>query len=311
MNLVPIPRSPGWVARALHGGVSETIQARSFLAILVGSLLLTSIMALQGFGMAAAGILLMFASLAYGFVIREGSRHDRSTWFAEGVMKRGWQLAVCLAIGLLLVSPWLLSRGGPGHPPRFTKTGLLLTIAAVIVIPMIMLGTFARDNSGRGGFRVVFSTLLRHPIATLMALAVVPTAFVALEAILIEVARYQEIYPFLVIDLFPRPDSVRYQFGMPYIGADDYRAFPLAFYEQIHLTRIRQGYSLILGVTGSLASQTDNGFNPWGIYMTPRGYHWVRFFYVGVFALGMLAALAVQARWLGLLATLRTRRTAS
>ncbi|MDX2038508.1 MAG: hypothetical protein SFX72_17815 [Isosphaeraceae bacterium] len=312
---VPIPREPGWVVRALRRGVREALQAQVFMGILAGACVAAAILMLPGFGLYVAGGVAAIGVAAYGYAARSASRDERSAWTKESWILQAWRVLLCVSVGALMVLPWIFWNGGIGDPPRFTRTGLLIVSAAAVVLPLVILGSFARDIQGRSGFGLVFRTLIRHPFASACALAILPAAFIAAEIVLTLTMRYQEVYPFFLLDLFPKPQGFFYHFSLPYYDAEggwlEHMALPMSYYSNLHRTRLGQGYTFVMGMIGSVTIGTDNGFNPWGIYLTPRGFARLQFFYTSLISLVMLTALAVQARWLGLLSTLNTRRSVS
>ena len=72
-----------------------------------------------------------------------------------------------------------------------------------------------------------------------------------------------------------------------------------------------QGYTLIGAIPASLAMDTSNGLYLGAISLNPKSYLAHRMFFTLVIVTCMLCALAVQARWLGLLSTIDSRRSAS
>ena len=78
----------------------------------------------------------------------------------------------------------------------------------------------------------------------------------------------------------------------------------------VYVDAVRRGYTLIGAIPASLALGVSNGYDTTSIYINPNAYRTLRILFTLVIATGMLAALAVQARWLGLLATMDSRRTA-
>jgi hypothetical protein len=57
--------------------------------------------------------------------------------------------------------------------------------------------------------------------------------------------------------------------------------------------------------------ETSHGFDPYVVSLTRQEYFQVRILFTLFIVSVMLAVLAVQARWLGLLSTMDTRRTAA
>ena len=70
---------------------------------------------------------------------------------------------------------------GLGHAPRFTTFGVLLALLGSWVLPLAMFLTYARNDRGPLGWRRGGSLLLRYPLATFLALVIVPLGVVVAE----------------------------------------------------------------------------------------------------------------------------------
>jgi hypothetical protein len=295
--------------------VNETLNWQNFLILVAGACLTVALLSLPGYGWYVATPFAAAGVGAYGFAIRAASRDERSDWAKEKRWVQAWRLVLCLGTGVLLVLPWLSYRGATGDPPHFTRLGLVFSLIAAAVVPSLLLASFARDRRGKGGWRLLARTFVKHPIAFPFAVAFLPLSFVGLELLLTLMMRYQEVYQFFLVDLLPRPPEIFYSYGLPYVEMDygriEFLVLPMSYFTKLHLTRLSEGYNLVMGLLGSISLNSDNGFNPWSIRFTPQGFGRLRFFYTSVVGLVMLSALAVQARWLGLLSTLHTRRSAS
>jgi hypothetical protein len=307
---VPVPKAPvGWVARVLRRGARDVLEARTFTLLVLGSFLVTAALLIPGNGCWTAAVALTFVGLGYGELVRRGSSPDWSNRPRISLWARLWRIGLCGVAAFAMVSPWLLARGYHATAsPRMTRLGVSLALLAASVLPLLMLATFAHDARGRGPRRLVFSTIGRHPVAVLGALALVPLSLIVLECILYATTRYQGIFSFLVLDLFPKPDSVHPSYGIPYFGWSDYRAFPESVYVGMYAERLRQGYSFVTALPASVAIQTNNGFAPFAALMSDLKYLGIRVFFTFVVVMSVLAVMAVQSRWLGLLSSMDSRR---
>lgn len=307
---VPVPKPPvGWVARVLRRGARDVLEARTFTMLILGSFVVTAARSIPGNGCWTAAVGLTVVGLGYGELVRRGSSADWSHRPKLSLWAKLWRLGLCGLAAFAMVSPWMLAQGNYATgSPRMTRVGVSLALLAASAFPLLMLGTFAADASKRGPFRLVVSTIGRHPVGVLGALALVPLALIGLECLLYATTRYEGIFSFLVLDLFPKPDTVHPFYGIPYFGWSDYREFPESVYVGMYAERLRQGYSFVTALPASLAIRTNNGFNPWAMVMSDLRYLGIRAFGTLVVVMSVLAVMAVQARWLGLLSSMDSRR---
>ena len=307
---VPVPKPPvGWVARVLRRGARDVLDAWTFALLALGSFVVTAALLIPGNGCWTAAVGLTIVGLGYGELVRRGSSPDwshRPRLSGRAVL---WRLTLCGLAALAMVSPWLLARGNfATGSPRMTRAGVMLALLAASALPLLMLGTFAQDARRRGAARLVASTIGRHPVAVLGALALVPLSLIALECLLYATTRYEGTFSFLVLDLFPKPDAVHPWYGIPYFGWSDFREFPESVYVGMYADRLRQGYSFVTALPASLAIGTNNGFNPWALVMSDLKYLGIRALGTLGVVMSVLAVMAVQARWLGLLSSMDSRR---
>jgi hypothetical protein len=307
---VPVPKAPvGWVAQVLRRGARDVLEARTFTLLVLGSFLVTAALLIPGNGCWTAAVALTVVGLGYGELVRRGSSPDWSNRPRISLWAWLWRIGLCGFSAFTMVSPWMLAQGyyATGSP-RITRVGVSLALLAASALPLLMLATFAKDVRGRGARQLVLSTIARHPIALLGALAIVPLSLIALEGILYATTRYQGIFAFLVLDLFPKPDTVHPFYGIPYFGWSHYTHFPESVYIGMYADRLRQGYSFVTALPASLAIQTKNGFDPFAVLMSDLKYLGVRVFFTFVVVMSVLAVMAIQARWLGLLSSMDSRR---
>ncbi len=169
-------------------------------------------------------------------------------------------------MGTALVLP-LFIAAVRDTPPRVTPAGLGIATACILILPLLMLATYLPEGSVRDRVRVIGDMLRRHPMAVLAALLALPLSLVAIELMLLVLARATATLPFLVIDVFPPRDSITVLFGrMPYymtspkretwveIG-DAWDSVIFGLYGQ----SLRQGYTLLGAIPASLALGRTSG----------------------------------------------------
>jgi hypothetical protein len=307
---IPAPKAPvGWVARVLTQGVQDALEARTFTLLVLGSFLVTAALLIPGNGCSTAAVALTFIGLGYGELVRRGSTPDWSNRPRISPPARAWRIVLCGLAAFTMVSPWMLAQGyyATGSP-RMTRLGVSLALLAASAFPLLMLATFAQDVRGRGPRRLVFSTIVRHPIALIAALSLVPLTLIALEYVLYATTQYEGIFSFLVLDLFPKPNDVHPLYGIPYFGWSPYTSYPDSIYVGMYTERLRQGYSFVTALPASVAIRSNNGFHTIGGVMSDLKYLGIRVIFTFVMVMSVLAVMAVQARWLGLLSSMDSRR---
>ncbi len=322
---VPVPVAPGdWVARLLRMGARQVLEARTFTLIAVGAVLVTLAMAMPALigtraagwlarvvpnaGVWVAALALALVMTGYGELLRRGSQGDWTARPAIGLGERAWRTLVCSLAGVALALPLLLASASR-TPPRTTLGGLAVAAGLIAVFPLVMLATYAARGPVRGRAGMVGATLVRHPVAVVATLLLLPISILAIELALVTMTRIHGSFSFLALDLFPRNPLYQPIFGIPYIGTHDYRLFPERVMTEVYGGGLRGGYSLIGAIPPSLALGTSNGFNTWAVHMGEAGYFRLRMALTVFIVTTMLASLAVQARWLGLLSTMDTRRS--
>jgi hypothetical protein len=307
---VPVPKAPvGWVARVLRRGARDVLEARTFTLLVLGSFLVTAALLIPGNGCWTAAVALTFVGLGYGELVRRGSSPDWSNRPRISLRARLWRIGLCGVAAFAMVSPWMIAQGNfATGSPRMTRLGVSLALLAASAFPLLMLATFAHDVRGQGPRRLVLSTIARHPFAVIGALSLVPLSLIALEYILYVTTRYEGIFSFLVLDLFPKPDTVHPFYGIPYFGWSHYTEFPESVYVGMYTEGLRQGYSFVTALPASVAIHANNGFDPFAMVMSDLKYLGIRVFFTFVVVMSVLAVMAVQARWLGLLSSMDSRR---
>ena len=155
-------------------------------------------------------------------------------------------------------------------------------------------------------------------MAVLAALLIVPLSLPLIEAAVFVATRITSTFSFMLFDLFPQREGVRTLYRIPYYAPGELRMNWVDFREASdshilgsYTDSLRHGYTLLGAIPASLAMNTSNGFFCESIGLSPQGYLAHRMFFTMMIVTGMLSALAVQARWLGLLSTMDSRRSAA
>jgi hypothetical protein len=328
---VPVPVAPGgWVARLLRMAARQILDSRIVTLLVFGAILVTLSLALScldhPLGLAAkargvnpgvwsAALALGLVMVGYGELLRRGCQGDWTPRPHVGLLTMAWRGVICLAMGTALVLP-LFIAAVRDTPPRVTPAGLAIAAACILFLPLLMLATYLPEGSARARVRVIVAMLRRHPLAVLASLLALPLSLVAIELLLLLVARATYTLSFLVIDVFPPRDSITVLFGrMPYYMtspvrdswveiADAQDSVVFGLYGQ----SLRRGYTLLGAIPASLALGRTSGYDTIAMHTWPWVYFAYRLGYTLLIVAGVLGALAVQARWLGLLSTIDSRR---
>ncbi len=329
---VPVPVAPGgWVARLLRIAARQILDARIVTLLTVGAVLVTLSLSLSCLdhpvghavkargvnpGVWSAALALGFVMVGYGELLRRGCQGDWTPRPHVGLLTMAWRAVICLGMGTALVLP-LFIAALRDTPPRVTAAGLAVAAACILALPLLMLGTYFPNGSMGDRARVIGSMLRRHPVAVLASLLALPLSLVAIELVLLVVGRVTLTLAFLTVDVFPPRESITVLFRMPYymtsparetwVDVGDARdSVIFGLYGQ----SLRQGYTLLGAIPASLALGRTTGYDPAFILHTgPWVYLAYRMGYTLLIVAGMLSALAVQARWLGLLSTIDSRRS--
>jgi hypothetical protein len=230
------------------------------------------------------------------------------------------------AAAVALVAPLIVRNGGHLLPPAEPVAGafrlMLLTLLGGLVVPVALMAAFAHDRCGPLPVGLALAALWRHKAATLCALLVVPLGLLLVEGAVAFVAWEQDYLPILVADLFP-PPRVEARGDGPYMIA----SYDGAVSEESispgrgNLSRtyalgLRRGFTLVGEVPASLAlgpmPRADSvaflPTTPAWFYVEPAPYLAFRVILSVLILTSAGLLLAVQARWLGLIAALDPRR---
>ena len=154
---VPVPVVPGgWVARLLTVTAKQILEARLFTLLWVGGVLVTLALSITSLGVRlgpgvqawmpypgvwAAGLAVALVMVGYGELLRRGSQGDWTTPAATAPWPRAWRGVICLGAGVALVMPLIIASASQ-VTPRLTPAGLGIALAAILVLPLVMLGTY-------------------------------------------------------------------------------------------------------------------------------------------------------------------------
>jgi hypothetical protein len=268
-------------------------------------------------GVWAAGLALGLVMVGYGELLRRGSEGDWTPHHAVRPLALAWRGFICLGVGIALILPLIIASAGQ-TPPRLTPVGFVIAIGATLVLPLVMLGTYYPTGSVSDRLRLVGSMLRRHPMAVLASLLILPLSLPAIEVLLFALTRLSTFFSFLLLDLFPMEDGVRTLGGIPYFAPSevrikwiDFRHASDALVLGTYARSLGQGYTLLGAIPASLAMDTSNRLALGSVDLGVATYLALRMFFTLVIAACMLGVLAVQARWLGLLSTIDSRRSAA
>jgi hypothetical protein len=306
---VPVPRSAERAYRVIHDGLQDVFEARWPFVLFLGAAALTGVLCVPGIGVPLATLILFLGALGYGELIRQCGIDfwDFDDWKEPSQLLR--RVGVAALFGLGVAAPMLLSRGGFGESPRFTTLGLLVGLAGTMILPVLMFLIYARDEKGPLGWRRGRDVLIRYPVATFLALLLVPLGVVASELVLIAITSWQGMFPFLVLDLFPGSDYFAEQYKIPRYGNYTKPELPDVRFFHLYLRRLHHGYTLTAALPASLSKKTFIVASPWTLDYSDSGYLTARAIYSQMSTMIIFVFMALQARWLGAISTLDSRQS--
>jgi hypothetical protein len=228
-------------------------------------------------------------------------------WLARGTL--------ALAASLALVAPLLVRNRGHALPPAGAAPGVLgllaLALLGWLVFPVVMLAAYARDSRGPLSPRRALARLAQHPLATLAALLIVPLGLLATEALVAVLAWEQGQLPMIVADLFPPPRLVHLDDGPRLYFDFDGTVLVANCGESldtlipVYRYGLRRGFTLIGTIPASLSIWRARTLtNLWMFKVAPEKYLTTRIALTFLVAWAAGILLTIQARWLGLIATL-------
>jgi hypothetical protein len=339
---VPYPRVTGRLARAFADAVRGTLRAETVGVVLGGAAVVTAALLVPGAGpWLALGLIGAAAVWGYGALV-VGARPEAPAGAGgpdgapgepagEGRAGRGvpgvvGRLLLGGAAAVALVAPLIARNGGHLLPPIEPVTGafrlMLLTLLGGLVVPVALLATFAHDRRGRLPAGLALAALRRHKAATLAALLVVPLGLLLVEGVVAFVAWDGDYLPILVADLFPTPRLEARDDGMyaitRYDGAvgEQHLVGGIGDLNRAYACALRRGFTLVGEVPASLAlgqmpraaSVAFLDKTPLLYAVKPAPYLAFRLLLSVMILTSAGLLLAVQARWLGLIAALDPRR---
>ena len=318
MVLVPFPRQGARVAQELSDGALGVIKGPGFTSIFAAAVLITALMAIPIYGLWCAGIGLILAGFAYAEIIRRISRgpvEEPEPGWARTLLPRSvpvFILSLLMAAGTVI--PLWLWKADLHRSPHWDGTGRAIAILAWTVVPLLLWLTNSSDRNGRLGVGRCLKLAARHPLALLLALAVVPASLVIVEA------GFGLIFfiipgnlPFFALDYMPMPQlkekPVIFQ-GIPHFLGIDYRSYPQSPFIHAYFDGLRHGYTFAGAIPASLSLPTRAGLSSSAIGLYPPLYGAARVLLSMTVVTCLLTAFAIQARWLGAIPALEKRRPA-
>ena len=305
-------------------GARQLFEARTCAFLAVGATVVTLALSLPHLGpigripigrppLANPGIWLAAMALGlvmagYGELLRRGSEGDWTPRPRLGPATRAWRALICLGSGLALMLPLLVASASRSIP-RVTWPGLAIASLPILLLPLVMLATYAGKGPIRDRVAMVAAMWMRHPRAVLASILILPLTTLAIEGALCASTLCYRPLSFLLLDLCPSPEFLQNKAGIPIVLANDFRTAPTPLIGEVYVDELRRGYSLLGAIPASLVMPTSYGFDPHTIALSRLEYLRLRVGLTLVIVTAMLAVLAVQARWLGLLSTVDFRRS--
>ncbi len=307
---VPIHVAPGdWVAKLLKMGAKQLLEAQTVSLLAIGAALVVLSLQIPQFGVWSAACALTIVMIGYGELLRRGSQGDWTRQPHVTMRMRGWRAVLCVTSAIGLTLPLIVAWGHQAQP-RVTTPGLLIAGVACLVVPLVMLGTYAPTGSLQDRMKLIGAMVRRHPFATLCSLLLLPASLIAVELVTLETLRWNEWFRYFVSDLFPLPAGTVRINGRLFFGSVDFISLPTGeSFDRSYASGLRHGYTFTGSIAASLALPITNNLTPFAVFKQAHYYLWVRILFTSFTVTCMLSALAVQARWLGLLSTLDSRRT--
>jgi hypothetical protein len=300
----------GRLTRLYLAQLGMVLSAQRIFLTLLAAALAACVMAIPRAGLILALGLLTYSVSRYrsalglsgsmgGPVNTPDSRYD---WLS---LTKYW--AWNLVAGLILISPFLLRHGvmdslGWLVPLR----GWAVAIAAAIswlVFPLGMLATSARGPAGPVSAGRAIRALGWHPVAAVLALLVVPLGLVLIEALLWLITWQQAWVGVFVTDMFPTMDNDHFEIGGRMHLTLAPQIMPDWLSAEYYFHGFRHGYTLLGSIAASVFRGINTRFSPRRIPFHAYQYLSVRILFTTLILTGVVTLLHLQARWLGLLAS--------
>lgn len=291
---VPLPQVRRLAFRVLWRGLGEVFKLSVLGPIAAGALVLTVLLIVPLNGVVQALLVLGLAGIGYGELIRRGEMASIGT---TGKVVRGILTVVIASLGMV---PWFCvpPRLAMGRPPTLTWVGIAVGVVLGVVVPLALVALWAPKP-----WKAVQS-VLRHPIAALATLLVLPVGLALVELVAIGITSWLGMLSFYVVDLYPDAIKIHSRFGISNGG--NYTA--LFFVDRQHFRmyehHLTHGIPLTIALPASLAQTKHVSLSLWSIDRTDEWYVLVRAAHTLIILAGGLLVLAVQGLWLGLVARL-------
>jgi hypothetical protein len=342
---VPYPRQQGRLVQALADAAVTALRPPTLLFVAAGAMLITATLLVPGGGPWMALLLMVVAAWGYEdqfcFGIRLLERNsperprgpditqDAVPESPTGMPARAsplWWVIVRVILGAVsvgvLVAPFVIRNQGYLLPPARSSPRVLafveLALLGWLMIPLVSFTVMARDRIGPLPPRLALAALVRHPAATLAAVLVLPLGLVLIEGLLIVIAWQQGQLPLMILDNFPPPRLVRAEDGRHALFNYDGRVFDLQSMGrpedliQLYPRGLRRGFTLLGTIPLSLSvGRVEVRVSPRRFQVQPAQYMATRIAATALILTGAGLLLTIQARWLGLIAALDSRRPAA
>ncbi len=304
------------VARELSDGALTVIKGPGLHLILAGAALITAALFVPTYGVWCSILVLASGLAACGeFVgrISERGTEDLSGGWGESLLPRSApKIALCLLLASGIAVPLWWVNSGLHRSPHLNLSGASILAATWVVGPFLMLLTFGRrDADARLGLRRCLELWAKHPFAMGLSVAIVPVLLTTAELVVGSLLYLHGELPFFALDFMPMPRApeapVIYN-GIPHYRQIDFRGLPSSVFERGYLAGLRQGYSFLGAIPASLSRPTSAELDASeGIHLSWPFYFWIKGLIAMIFASFLLAAYAIQARWIGSIPALERR----
>lgn len=318
-KMVPVhdPHEGQRVARELSDSAMVVMQGPGLNATLLAAAIVTAVLAIPYWGAWVSVVAFMMGASVYGQIIRRVSRGpigDPDSGLMSTLIPRTIpELIICSLMAAGTVVPLWLLNAGTQQSPHWDWLGRTMAALAWVLGPVMMLAHYARtDEDAPLGLRRTVRLLASHPIAAILAIAMIPMTLVLLEVGLGVIMYFSSSLPFYALDYMPMPrspaEAVMHS-GVPHYDNMDYRSFPDSLYFKGYFDGLRHGYSFVGAVPPSLSMDTRAGMDPVeGMGVFEPFYLFFRLLIIMTVLTCLFTAFAIQARWLGSMPALNRRR---
>ncbi|WZO98744.1 hypothetical protein EP7_000332 [Isosphaeraceae bacterium EP7] len=285
---VPQPYTRGQLVLALRDQVQETWTSSNLMVIGLAALMLTLALCVPRIGILTAGLALLVCSQLYCLTIRRaGLRGSGQAGKLDLRTRLTWLGVGGLGVVALAAPPMLRFAGvGSGETGRVIgPMGVVALVLAWSIVPLIMAALASSHGPGPLGLARMAGSVTRHPMATLVALLVLPVGLIAVEA---------------------ATAFMSYQYGWIDGYLRDLSPVTWSYWEGL-----KHGYLLIGALPRSLLRgpypptkfAPDVSFT----HLAREYYYAIQAVYTYFILLGVMGVLSLQARLLGVMATWSVR----